>query len=144
MVRTTAFSSNRFGVRVSFVPNIFTIYPEHFLMPEISETLLKGSFMKFFGTVRQKIFDGKSWYPPLIQTFSIPEIIATVKDSPLRKFSALWEKIFDRKSWNSPPPPLLSIKFIATGNFLKHSTEGFTYQFFRHCETIKIRQKIVR
>ena len=30
-----------------------------FLMPEISETL-KGSFTMFFGTVRQKIFDGKS------------------------------------------------------------------------------------
>ena len=27
MVRTTAFSSSRFGVRVSVVPNIFTIYP---------------------------------------------------------------------------------------------------------------------
>ena len=27
MVRTTAFSSSRFGVRVSVVPNVFTIYP---------------------------------------------------------------------------------------------------------------------
>ena len=27
MVRTTVFSSSRFGVRVSVVPNIFTIYP---------------------------------------------------------------------------------------------------------------------
>ena len=26
-VRTTAFSSSRFGVRVSVLPNIFTIYP---------------------------------------------------------------------------------------------------------------------
>ena len=33
-----------------------------FSVPEISETL-KGSPTKFFGTVRQKIFDGKSWYP---------------------------------------------------------------------------------
>ena len=57
-VRTTAFSSSRFGVRVSVVPNIFTIYPQHFLIPEISETL-KGYFTKFFGTVKQKIFDGK-------------------------------------------------------------------------------------
>ena len=57
-VRTTAFSSSRFGVRVSIVPNIFTIYPQYFLIPEISETL-KGSFTKFFGTVRQKNFDGK-------------------------------------------------------------------------------------
>ena len=42
----------------SLVPNIFTVYPQHFLIPEISETL-KGSFTKFFATERQKIFDGK-------------------------------------------------------------------------------------
>ena len=57
-VRTTAFSSSRFGVRVFVVPSIFTIYPQHFLIPEISETL-KGSFTKFFGLVRPKIFDEK-------------------------------------------------------------------------------------
>ena len=34
-------------------------YPQHLLMPEISETQ-KGSFTKFFGTVRQKNFDRKS------------------------------------------------------------------------------------
>ena len=56
-VRTTGFSSSRFGVRVCDVPKIFAIFPQHFLMPEISETV-KGSFMMFFGTVRQKIFDG--------------------------------------------------------------------------------------
>ena len=58
-VRTTAFSSSRFRVRVAVEPNIFTFYPQHFLIPEISETL-KGSFTKIFGTVRQKIFDGKT------------------------------------------------------------------------------------
>ena len=57
-VRTTAFSSSRFGVRLSVVPNIFTIYPQYFLVPEINETL-KSFFTKFFGTVRQKISDGK-------------------------------------------------------------------------------------
>ena len=35
-----------------------TIYPLHFSIPEISETP-RGSLMKIFGTVRQKIFDGK-------------------------------------------------------------------------------------
>ena len=143
MVRTTAFSSSRLYVRVSVVPNIFTIYSWRFLMPEISETL-KGSFTKFFGTVRQKIFDGNLWYPllcikvfdtpnflrhwrdaheifrhcetknflrkililpppSLIQTFSIPEIIATVKDSSKEIFGTVRQKIFDGKSWYSPP-----------------------------------------
>ena len=37
-------------------------------MPEISETL-KGSFTKFFGIVRQKIFDGNLWYPQLCKKF---------------------------------------------------------------------------
>ena len=43
----------------SVVPNSFTIYPQHFLIPEISETL-KGSPTKIFDTVRQKTFDGNS------------------------------------------------------------------------------------
>ena len=74
-VRTSAFSSSRIGVRVSVVPNIFTIYPQHFLIPEISETL-KGSFTKFFGTVRQKIFDGKLRYPLLcIKFFDTPNFL---------------------------------------------------------------------
>ena len=41
-----------------------------------------------------------------------------------------------------PPTPLLSINFFATKNFLKHSTEGFPYGIFRHCETKKFRRKI--
>ena len=47
------------------LPKVFTIYPLHFSIPEISETL-RGSPTKFFGTVRPKIFDRKSWYssPP--------------------------------------------------------------------------------
>ena len=105
----------------------------------ISETL-KGSFRKFFGTVRQKIFDGKSRHPPLIQTFSLPEINATVKDS-YGNFGTVRQKIFDVKSWYSPPP-VLSINVFPTVNFLKHSTEQFTYEIFRHCETKKFRQKI--
>ena len=118
-----------------------------FSVPEISETL-KGSPTKFFGTETKKFSTENldTPPPPLIQTFSIPEINETLKDSPppLRKFLALWDKKFSIENLETPPPPppLLSINFFATGNFLKHSTEGFTYQIFRHCETKKIRQKI--
>ena len=52
-VRTKGFLRCRFKVRVSVVPNVFPIYTQHFLIPEISQTL-KSSFTKFFGTVRQK------------------------------------------------------------------------------------------
>ena len=34
-----------------------------FSVPEINETLKDPPLRKFFGTVRQKIFDGKLWYP---------------------------------------------------------------------------------
>ena len=42
--------------------------------------------------------------PSLIQTFSVPEITATVMDSPMEIFGTVRQKICDGKSWNSPPP----------------------------------------
>ena len=50
-------------------------------IPEKSE-IRKGSPTKFFGTVRQKNSTENLDPPPHIQTFSTPEINATVKDSP--------------------------------------------------------------
>ena len=78
--------------------------------------------MTFFGNVRQKIFDGKSWYslPPLIhklfryRTFSETQI----RRVPLRNFSALWDKKLLTKNRDTPPP-LLYINFFDTRNFLK-------------------------
>ena len=83
--------------------------------------------------------------PSFLQIFSGPEVSETLKDSPTNFFGTVRQKIFDRKSWNSPPPPppLLSVNFFATGRFLKHSTEGFTYQIHRHCETKNFRRKNV-
>ena len=83
--------------------------------------------------------------PPLslIQTFSVPEINVTVKDSPTEIFGNVRQKISTENLDTPLPPPLLSINFFATGNFLKHSTEGFTYKIFRHCETKNFRWKIV-
>ena len=50
-------------------------------MPEISETL-KGSFTKFFGTLRQKIFDGNLWYPLLsINFFDTPTFLKHWRDA---------------------------------------------------------------
>ena len=77
-----------------------------FSVPEINATI-KDSPTGIFGTVRQKNFDGKSWYyspPPLIQIFSVREINATMKDSPTEIFGTVRQKIFVRKSWYSPLP----------------------------------------
>ena len=50
-------------------------------MPEISETP-KGSFTKFFGTVRQKTFDGNLWYPLLcIKLFDTPIFLKHWRDA---------------------------------------------------------------
>ena len=67
-----------------------------------------------------KNFDGKSWYPPppLIKTFSIPEIIATVNYSPTQIFGTVRQKIIHGKSWYSPPP-LLS-KLFRYPKLMKH------------------------
>ena len=79
-----------------FIPNIF-----HFSIPEISETL-RGSPTKIFGTVRQKIFDGKSWYspPPLIRKlFRYRKFFETQhRRAPLWNFSALWDKKFSTEN----------------------------------------------
>ena len=67
--------------------------------------------MKFFGTVRQKTFDTKSWHKSLKpKIFRYPKLM-THWWVPLRSFSALWDKKFDRKSWYFPPPPLFFIFF---------------------------------
>ena len=98
----------------------FPSYPNFFDTRNIAT--VKDSPTEIFGTVRQKIFDGKSWYSPhpLIQTFSIPEIIETLKDSPLRKFSALWDKKFSIENLETPPPPPLLFKLFRYPKLSKH------------------------
>ena len=86
-----------------------------------------------------KNFDWKSRYspPPLIQTFSIPENIATVKNSPTEIFGTVRQKTFDGNLWY----PLLCIKFFDTPNFLSHWRDA--HDIFRHCETKNFRRKLV-
>ena len=99
------------------MPNIFTIYSQHFLIPEISETL-KGSFTKFFGTVGQKIFDGKLWYPLLcIKFFDTLNFLKHWRDAH-EIFRHCETKNFRRKN---VIPPFSSIKLFETRNFLKNS-----------------------
>ena len=77
-----------------------------------------GSFTKFFGTVRQKIFDGKLWYPLLcIKFFDTPNFLEHWRDA--HEFFRYYEtKNFRRKN---VIPPFSSIKLFETGNFLKIS-----------------------
>ena len=67
--------------------------------------------------------------PPTLSClyFSIPETNETLEDSPTKFFGSVRQKSFDGKSWYSPLPSYPN--FFATGNFLKHNTEYFTYGF---------------
>ena len=119
---TTRFSSSRFGVRVTALPKFLNICSLLFSIPEISEKL-RGSPTKFFGAVREKIFDGKSWYPPFIhKLFGYRKISETQKGSPTKFFrhcetKKIWQIIVILPP--SSPPSLLSKKFFDTRSFVK-------------------------
>ena len=87
------------------MPNVFTIYPEHFWIPEISETVM-GSFTKFFGTVRQKISTENCDMPPLMQIFFDTKNFLENRRVPLQSFSfrSCETKNFDKTVMPRPPP----------------------------------------
>ena len=72
--------------------------------------------------------------------FSTPEISEILRCFLLLKLWEICETRNFRRKILILPPPLLSIYSLATGGILKHSTEGFPYESFWHCET-KIFQK---
>ena len=118
------------------MPNISTVYPESFPIPDFIE-LLKDSPRNFFGTVRQKISDGKSFYsPPLIhRLFRYQKFSETqYRRAPLRNVSIVWDKKFSTKNRDIT---LWSIKFFDTWN---HETlKGSLTYFFG-----TVRQKIFK
>ena len=105
-------------------------------MPEISETL-KGSFTKFFGTVRQKKIRRKLVIPPIMHKIFRYPISWNTEGMPTKFFGTVRPKIFDGKTWY----PLVCIKFFDTPNFLKHLRVA--HENFRHCETKNFRRKNV-
>ena len=77
-------------------------YLEHFLIPEFFWNTEKVSY-EFFGLVRQKCFDGKSWRLSTICNNSrYQKITETQKSSTTKFFGTLSQKTFDRKLWRSP------------------------------------------
>ena len=121
---------------------IFPSWVQDFSIPEINETL-KDSLTKFFGTVRQKFFDGSSWYspPPVL----IDKLFGYRKFSekqhrrvPLRNFSALSDNKFSIENRDFP---LFGINFLIpefSGTLKRSSTN-----FFGTVRQKTFRQKIV-
>ena len=102
-----------------------------------------GSPMMFFGGVRQKIFDRKSWYPTLMhKVFRYQKTSETQKGSPTGFFGIMRQKNFPRRIVIPPtsPPPLSCMTFFDTWISLKY--RRFPCEDFRYCETKSIRQKI--
>ena len=117
----------------------------------------KGPPTNFFGTVRQRSFERKSWYALPIHNFFRWKIILKNEGFHLRNFSVLWEIQLSTKSWytilcnffnpeyfwnteifsvlwdkkvsrENRDIPFLSIKLFDTRNFLRNA--GSTYELF--------------
>ena len=95
-------------------------------------TAQKGSPTKFFGTVRQKIFDGKSWHNSLKhEIFPYPKLV-TLKGSPSKFFGTVRQKILTE---NRGTPHLIH-KFFRYQKFCETKKDWST-KFFG-----TVRQKI--
>ena len=80
--------------------------------------------------------------PPLlsIKYFFLPEIFWNTEWFPGEVFSVLWDrKIFDK---TVKLPPSFAWKFSIPELF--RNTEGFSYEFYRHCETKIFQRSLVR
>ena len=79
----------------------------------------KCSPKKYFGTVRQKLFDGKSWYPPSYpkNIFPYQKFSETQNDSLAKFFRSCEIKEILTKPWSFP---LLCLKIFGPRILSKH------------------------
>ena len=116
-LRTTMFSSSRFGVRVTALPIFWRIIPILFRYTKLVKQWRVP--LQNFSVVRQQIFYRKSWYCPHgHKVFRYPKLMKYWRVLP-RNFSALWDKKFSTKKLDTPLS-LLSLTFFDNRNFLKH------------------------
>ena len=107
-----------------------------FRYPKFSETL-KGCPRNFFGTVRQKIFDGKTWYPLVcIKFFDTPNFLKHWRDAH-EIFRHCETKIFRLKIVICP---LLSINFFRYQKTSGKQKGSFTKLFLSVLWDKKFRQ----
>ena len=97
----------------------------YFWYQKISETQ-KGWSTNFFVPLREKLFDAKSWYSPIMQVFFDTPFFDTLKGSP-QSVSVIWDKVFSPENLNTLPH--IHNLFSITENIWY--TEGFPYKFFR-------------
>ena len=95
-----------------------------------------GSLKKFFGSVRQKIVERKSW-SPLQKVFSIPEVFRYTELLQQFFFGTMRQKNFDRKSWHNA----LKHKFFWYPKEVTHLR--VPYEIFRHLDQNFLTDKTV-
>ena len=95
------------------------LHPIFFKNQKASETT-KGSRMKFFSPVRQKVFEKSLILRPMHQKF-LCQIFFESRKIPLPIFSVLWDtKKFSTELWcHNPHPALLWMTIFDTRSFLK-------------------------
>ena len=88
----------RYSEKIIFRQHRNTQSYAFFLFQNFSEK--KGSRRSFFGSVRQKSFERKSWYPLPLDKFFRWKNFSEKWRVPLRNFSVLWENHYSTKLWS--------------------------------------------
>ena len=98
---TLLWNRKRFARKSWYYPLLSEVF---FPFQKLSERQ-KFSPTMFFGTVRLKNFDGKTWYPPIKHNLFHTKNFLKKRKVPLQIFSALWDKMFPTKIFDTPSYP---------------------------------------
>ena len=103
---------------------------ENFRQKKFSETP-NCCPMKFFGTVRQKLSDGKTWHHlSRNKFFDTPNFLKHWRDA----HEIFWHCETKNFRWKNVIPPFLSSKNFSKPEIFS-KTVGFRHETFRLCET---------
>ena len=106
------------------------LHPIFFKNQKASETT-KGSRMKFFSPVRQKVFEKSVILRPMHQKFLCQNFFESRK-IPLPIFSVLWDtKNFSTEMWCHHPPPAPSYAWQFSTPEVFWKTDVFPYEIYR-------------
>ena len=120
-------------------------YPQTFSLPEIlGNAAQKGWSTKYFGTVKQKYFDGKTYIPPLLcLTIFDTRNWWNTKGFPYKIFRPCETKKFRQKTENGDTPPPSYPKIFRYRKFSETQHGMVPPRKFWHCETKNFRRKFL-
>ena len=96
-------TEKKFDKKTSYAPQSPTLVIQKILRQQKSIQTQKCSPTKFFGTVRQQIFEWRSWYSPLRhKNFRYQKFYTTQKISFTKFFGIVRQQFVQWRSWYSP------------------------------------------